>query len=372
MASPAHCFYCFECLYSSFKGTDPPSLAVVKELWEAFESSKELLASADYEDSTDYFENDQNKGIRPSAAVNGGRSEAPDDTSEESDDGIMTGLAPQKAQLRSISRLQGNSSSHSPHSSNLSTPSALSNSSSRSVLTSASSMTSISERASSSFSRTKGVAPGLQTDNADIAYPLFVTWNTLSSSGHKSLRGCIGTFEPQELEAGLKSYALTSAFGDTRFTPIPASLLPSLSCSLTLLSSFETCSDTLDWTLGKHGIRISFTHRGRRLGATYLPDVAVEQGWTKEETMESLMRKAGWEGYSSSSGGKASRAFLRGGLSSASKANNAVQKPWEEVSEFKTVRYQGLKASASYVEWQKWRKWVGSSSDRRELLESGM
>ncbi|KGY14584.1 hypothetical protein PABG_12537 [Paracoccidioides brasiliensis Pb03] len=335
MASTAHCFYCFECLYSSFKGTDPPSLSVVKELWEAFESSKELLASADYEDSTDYFENDQNKGIRPSAAVN-----APDYTSEESDDGVMTGLAPQKAQLRSISRLQGNSSSNSPHSSNLSTPSALSNSSSRSVLTSASSMTSISERTSSSFSETKGVAAGLQTDNADIAYPLFVTWNTLSSSGHKSLRGCIGTFEPQELEAGLKSYALTS--------------------------------DTLDWTLGKHGIRISFTHRGRRLGATYLPDVAVEQGWTKEETMESLMRKAGWEGCSSSSGGKASRAFLRGGLSSASKANNAVKKPWEEVSEFKTVRYQGLKASASYAEWQKWRKWVGSSSDRQGLLESGM
>lgn len=32
------------------------------------------------------------------------------------------------------------------------------------------------------------------------------------------------------------------------------------------------------------------------MGATYLPDVAVEQGWTQEETIVSLMRKAGWGG----------------------------------------------------------------------------
>jgi AMMECR1 domain-containing protein len=41
-------------------------------------------------------------------------------------------------------------------------------------------------------------------------YPLFVTWDTINSRGTKSLRGCIGTFEPQELDDGLRSYALTS------------------------------------------------------------------------------------------------------------------------------------------------------------------
>jgi len=40
--------------------------------------------------------------------------------------------------------------------------------------------------------------------------PLFVTWNTVTRSGEKRLRGCIGTFEAQELDEGLKSYALTS------------------------------------------------------------------------------------------------------------------------------------------------------------------
>jgi len=253
-------------------------------------------------------------------------------------------------------------------SSSTSTPSALSTSSSRSALTSASSTTSTSPKSSTFFSQSRTHRSKPHKVAADTTYPLFVTWNTLSSNGHKSLRGCIGTFEAQELAFGLKSYALTSAFGDTRFSPITSSLIPSLSCSLTLLSSFETCSHALDWVLGTHGLRISFVHRGRRYGATYLPDVALEQGWTKEETVESLMRKAGWDG--SSGGGGVARRFLRGSLGSSNSTGSG--KPWDEVSDFKTVRYQGLKASASYSEWQEWRKWVESSSSRLGLLESGM
>ncbi|PGH12389.1 hypothetical protein AJ79_04337 [Helicocarpus griseus UAMH5409] len=361
MASPAHCLFCFECLAASFKNREPPSLAVVEDLWEAFESSKELALQPNLQDTADHYNNDD---VQPSAAA-----DAQADNEEVLEDATVTANPPQKAQLPSISRLQGDSSSHS---SSTSTPSALSNSSSCSALTGASSTTSISPRPSSLFSRSKGTAAGFQTDTADMTYPLFVTWNTLSSNGHKSLRGCIGTFEPQELAAGLKSYALTSAFGDTRFSPIPSSLLPSLSCSLTLLSTFEPCSDALDWILGTHGLRISFIHRGRRFGATYLPDVAVEQGWTKEETVESLMRKAGWDGHGSSVGGRMTRRLLRGGMGSGGSASNASGRPWEEVSEFKAIRYQGLKASAAYAEWQEWRAWVESSAARRELLESGM
>jgi hypothetical protein len=48
--------------------------------------------------------------------------------------------------------------------------------------------------------------------------PLFVTWNTVSKSGEKRLRGCIGTFEAQELDEGLKSYALTSYVTTTTTT----------------------------------------------------------------------------------------------------------------------------------------------------------
>lgn len=149
------------------------------------------------------------------------------------------------------------------------------------------------------------------------------------------------------------------AFDDSRFSPIPKSLLPSLQCALTLLGSFEPCTDAMDWTLGTHGVRISFIHRGRRYGATYLPDVATEQGWTKEETIESLMRKAGWDGGA----GSAARKLLRGASSTP-----FGMKPWEQVSDFKTIRYQGLKAKASYEDWQEWRDWVLSLDDGRDIL----
>ena len=78
--------------------------------------------------------------------------------------------------------------------------------------------------------------------------------------------------------------------------PITQRELSALECSVTLLTDFESISDPMDWQIGKHGLRINFTHNGRRYGSTYLPDVAREQAWTKEETLISLMRKAGWNG----------------------------------------------------------------------------
>ncbi|KAF3923481.1 hypothetical protein ABW21_db0208334 [Orbilia brochopaga] len=151
--------------------------------------------------------------------------------------------------------------------------------------------------------------------------PLFVTWNLLKSKG-KQLRGCIGTFEPQKLEEGLASYALTSAFDDTRFNPIDKKEVMHLECGVSILTDFEPAAHPFDWTLGTHGLRISFTYHGRRLGATYLPDVPVEQGWTQEETLLSLMRKAGF-------GGK---------TVDFQKMNLQV------------TRYKGTKASATYAE----------------------
>lgn len=132
---------------------------------------------------------------------------------------------------------------------------------------------------------------------------------------------------------------------------------------MTLLGPTEPCTDALDWILGTHGIRISFIHHGRRYGATYLPDVAVEQGWSKEETVESLMRKAGWDGGI----GSVARRLLRG----AGSEGSGTEKPWEQVSEFRTSKYQGHKASASFAEWQDWRNWVLSLDGGCKLLGSG-
>ncbi|OLL21870.1 hypothetical protein NEOLI_000473 [Neolecta irregularis DAH-3] len=130
----------------------------------------------------------------------------------------------------------------------------------------------------------------------DKSYPLFVTWSTLSKSGSKRLRGCIGTFEPLPVEAGLKTYAVAAAFEDNRFPPLTKEEVYSLECCVTFLLHFERVDDPMDWTVGTHGLRITFKYNGRRKSSTYLPEVAPEQGWTKEETLDNLMNKAGFNG----------------------------------------------------------------------------
>lgn len=74
------------------------------------------------------------------------------------------------------------------------------------------------------------------------------------------------------------------------------------------------------------------------------------------------MRKAGWDG----GGGSAARRLFRG----SGGGGPGTAKPWEQVSEFRTSRYQGHKASASFAEWQEWRDWVLSLDDGREILGS--
>ncbi|KAG4305805.1 hypothetical protein PORY_000715 [Pneumocystis oryctolagi] len=159
----------------------------------------------------------------------------------------------------------------------------------------------------------------------EVLFPLFVTWNIISSSGHKSLRGCIGTFKPLPLKHGLHSYALTSALNDSRFPPISEEEVPFLECSVTLLTNFETIEDPLDWIIGLHGLQISFVYKNKHMSATYLPCVAEEQNWTKEETLSNLLIKAG--------------------------VNERVFN-WRQIN-MKVTRYQGSKAECTYDEYVK-------------------
>lgn len=332
MASPAHCFYCFECLDAHFEQRDPPSLQKLLDLYDQYISKDEAKLGGQV--------------VEEEAEEDGGRDS---DNAMEGDECVPDNAhRPDRARpkLPSISRLQASTSSS--RSSSASSPSTISANSSESHLTGCTSVTNMSVR--------PAYASRLSVNES---YPLFVTWNTLSRSGHKSLRGCIGTFEGLPLSSGLQTYALTSAFDDTRFSPVPSSLVPSLSCSLTLLAGFEPCADAMDWTLGTHGLRISFTWKNRRYGATYLPDVAVDQGWSKEETVESLMKKAGWD--SGAYGQGVARRLLRG---SARTPDQQSSKPWDEVNDFRVVRYTGLKASASYGDWREWRDWVDSQGER--------
>jgi uncharacterized protein (TIGR00296 family) len=171
--------------------------------------------------------------------------------------------------------------------------------------------------------------------------PLFVTWETLYG-GEWRLRGCIGNFESMPIHEGIAEYALISAFRDSRFRKIEKSELEDLQCgyvlfvlnticnfndnliylipSISLLTDFEQAESYLDWTIGVHGIYITFSHPSlipssseapsplsssahlprvtskQSFSATYLPNVIPEQGWDKVEAVDNAIQKAGWQG----------------------------------------------------------------------------
>lgn len=179
MATAAHCFYCFESLAASYNGTDPISLAALEELWERYEESRK------FSDIQEPLSTEEDEAF--AQPVNDVQGQG------------QTISRPPTIKLPSIDRVQMQAASDSSPST---TPSAVSNESSSSIFSSATT--------SSSASSHSDPPDGRQQRLPEQKYPLFVTWNTLSKSGRKSLRGCIGTFEAQELSYGLKSYALTS------------------------------------------------------------------------------------------------------------------------------------------------------------------
>ncbi|KAJ3681726.1 hypothetical protein LUZ60_014299 [Juncus effusus] len=129
-------------------------------------------------------------------------------------------------------------------------------------------------------------------------HPLFVTWKKAINGSEPRLRGCIGTLEARYIITGFKEYALTSALRDRRFPPIQPKEIPNLECTVSLLTNYETALHHLDWEVGTHGLIIEFTDPdyNTRRSATYLPEVAAHEGWSKVETIDSLMRKAGYNG----------------------------------------------------------------------------
>lgn len=272
MATAEHCIYCFESLAAHLERRESLTLEEIEKSWVEYNNANANVA-------------DDEEG--PSSKLDNIKKRIP--------------------ALRRVADVSSSGSSSSSSSMSLSTD------------TAATSTTSLDS-----------------TEPAITESPLFVTWNTVSPrTGNTSLRGCIGTFEAQDLDEGLSSYSITSAIHDMRFDPITKRELPSLEVAITLLTDFEDCDDAMDWELGTHGIRINFTEKGRRYGATYLPDVAPEQGWTKEETLVSLMRKAGWVGR---------------------------KDKWQDIGDLTVVRYQGKKHKLLYSEYKHWRDWVDKTN----------
>ncbi len=110
---------------------------------------------------------------------------------------------------------------------------------------------------------------------------------------HKNgqLRGCIGHIVSDEpLQKTVRDMALAAASEDPRFKPVSVSELKSIDLEISVLSRPWRIKDVSEITLGIHGVMIS---KGRSRGV-FLPQVATETRWSKEEFLSQLCsQKAG-------------------------------------------------------------------------------
>ncbi|MFN2352829.1 MAG: AmmeMemoRadiSam system protein A, partial [Kiritimatiellia bacterium] len=114
------------------------------------------------------------------------------------------------------------------------------------------------------------------------------TFVTLKIDGE--LRGCIGSLMPEDpLYLSVHRNAVNAARHDPRFSPVTEAELASLTVDISILSPIEPLADPADFKLGQQGIILE---RGRQR-AVFLPEVALEQNWTREQTLSFLSRKAG-------------------------------------------------------------------------------
>jgi len=103
---------------------------------------------------------------------------------------------------------------------------------------------------------------------------------TLHNRG--KLRGCIGQFEADRpLYKIVQEMAVAAATRDPRFftNPVTAEEMAEIDIEISALSPMKKMENPLDIELGKHGIYI----RGPYGSGCFLPQVATETGWSKEE-----------------------------------------------------------------------------------------
>ena len=137
-----------------------------------------------------------------------------------------------------------------------------------------------------------------------ISRPSHLTDNLLAKCGafvslHKQnrLRGCIGHFgEDVPLYEIVAEMARAAAFEDPRFVPVSHEELDNIDIEISVLTPMRRIQSLDEFEMHRHGIYI---RKGYRSG-TFLPQVADEVNWTKEEFVSHCAQdKAGlgWEGW---------------------------------------------------------------------------
>ena len=114
---------------------------------------------------------------------------------------------------------------------------------------------------------------------------------------HGELRGCIGRFDAVEpLYLTVQQMSIASATEDYRFPQVQADEVDGLEIEISALTPMRRISSIDEIRLGRDGI---YLKKGN-LSGTFLPQVATETGWTKEEFLGHCAQdKAGlsWDGW---------------------------------------------------------------------------
>lgn len=107
---------------------------------------------------------------------------------------------------------------------------------------------------------------------------------------HGELRGCIGHMaEDLPLCQVVGAMSLQAAFNDRRFTNLTRKELPEIEIEISVLTPFQQINEAEDILIGRDGVVIRKNGRA----AVFLPQVAVEQGWDRNQMLDRLCRKAG-------------------------------------------------------------------------------
>jgi MEMO1 family protein len=109
---------------------------------------------------------------------------------------------------------------------------------------------------------------------------------------HGELRGCVGSMTDNiPLYNVVGKMALQAAFNDNRFHPLEYNELAQTDIEISVLTPPVKIKNTSEIVLGRDGVIIK---KGGKQ-AVFLPQVAKEQGWSKEQFLTQLCYKAGLE-----------------------------------------------------------------------------
>jgi AmmeMemoRadiSam system protein B/AmmeMemoRadiSam system protein A len=108
---------------------------------------------------------------------------------------------------------------------------------------------------------------------------------------HGELRGCIGNMtQDLPLYQTVGRMALSAALHDSRFPRLSLTELKDVKIEISALTPYQRIDSVDGIRIGQDGVLLK--HSGR--SAVFLPQVAPEQGWTRNEMLGNLCRKAGF------------------------------------------------------------------------------